>query len=267
MDLSCARGPSNLICGVFFATMQFVSGFAHAQDAGAPIRPADTLRVAVQAYNPALVVRTRDGEFNGVAVDLANALGKKRGQMIKFVPYDDPVHYNQSINKDEWDVAIAPRDLSRGSQLGFSEPLLEIDSSYVTRAGSPLTRAEDVDRAGVRVGVAQGSPNDGYLTRTLRSAQIVRLFGGALEAKQSLASGRIDVYADNTNVAYRIAAEVPGANVLVTRFNSTRITFAVPKKNSKLLEETNEFVQQAKRDGLVSDAVRRAGLRGVRQAR
>src|SRR4029079_2168089 len=117
--------------------------------------------------------------------------------------YPDIVHFNQSIGKDEWDAAISPRDLSRAGQLAFSEPFMEVGTSYIARPGSQIRSPEEIDNNGVRVGVAQPSAAYGFLSRTLKRAQIVRIYGGLTEAKQPLNNGRVDVYADYTDVAYR----------------------------------------------------------------
>jgi hypothetical protein len=45
----------------------------------------------------------------------------------------------------------------------------------VARPGTSLNSVDDVDHAGVKVAVAEHSPADGFLTRTLRKATIVRL--------------------------------------------------------------------------------------------
>jgi polar amino acid transport system substrate-binding protein len=233
----------------------------------ASVAPKGELRVALMTFNPVLVTRNPEGQFGGVSVELANAFGEKLKVPVRLVPYENTVRYNQSLGKDEWDVGFAPRDLSRTSQVVFSEPFMEFDSSYVTRAGSTLRTPEEVDRPGVKVAVAQGSAIDGYLTRSLKSAEIVRLVGGLVAAQETLSSGRADVYADFSHVAYRVASAVPGTTVMVSRFNVVRTSIVVPKSNEAALPILNDFIQQAKKDGLIADAIKRAGLRSVRASR
>ena len=180
------------------------------------------------------------------------------------MPYENPTRYNLSLGKDEWDVAIGPRDLSRTGQLAFSDVFMEADNGYVAKAGLSLRAAQDVDRAGVKVAVAQGSALDGFLTRTLKNAEIVRVLAGVPAAREALSFGRADVYAENASLAYRIAAEVPGATVLVGRFNAAQMSIAIPKANAAALGILNSFLADAKRDGLIVEAIKRAGLRGVR---
>jgi len=264
------RLVKGLLCTVaasLTAGLLIAVGPAKSQQDPSQTAKTSELRVALQTFNPTLATRRSDGQYAGVGVDIANALGKALGRPAKLIFYPDIVHYNQSIGKDEWDVAISPRDLSRAGQLAFTEPFMEVDTSYIARPGLTIRTPEEIDSNGIRVGVAQPSAAYGFLTRTLKHAQIVRVYGGLVDAKAALANGRIDVYADYTHVVNRLALEIPGSNVVVSRFNTTRMTIAVPKSNPNVLPRLNDFIKEAKRDGIITDAINRAGLRGVRAGR
>ncbi len=240
----------------------------HAEiDAAKLIMPKGELRVAVMASNPVLVSHAADGQLGGLSVELANAFAATLGVLPHFVSYENSVRYYQSLGRDEWDIGIAPRDLSRARELAFSDVFMEADNSYVARAGISVRAASEVDRSGIKVAVAQGSPLDGFLTRTLKAAEIVRVPIGAVSAREALSYGRADLYAESSHLAYRIAAELPGATVLLGRINVVQISIAVPKNNVAALPIVNEFLSDAKRDGLIVEAIKHAGLRGVRAAR
>jgi polar amino acid transport system substrate-binding protein len=244
------------------------TSLTNAQDqTGVSLAQNGELRVALITSNPMLVMRNSDGQLAGVSVDIANALGAKLGLPFHLVPYENVVRYNQSIGKDEWGVSFTPRDLSRAAQLAFSDPFMQVDDSYVARPGSVLRTPDEVDRPGVKVAVTQGSATDGFLSHTLKHALIVRLLGGLVSAREALSFGRTDVYADYTHIAYRLQAEIPGATVLVAPFNVARMSIAIPKANAAALPIVNDFIHDAKRDGVIADAVKRADLRGVRPAR
>jgi polar amino acid transport system substrate-binding protein len=235
--------------------------------AGASVAPKGELRVAVITSMPVLVTRNLEGKLTGVTVDLANAFASTLGVPVRLVPYENIVHYNQSIGRDEWDVGFAPRDLSRTGQLAFSDPFMEVDNSYVARSGLMLSTPDEVDHPGIKVAVAQGSAIDGFLTRTLKRAQIVRLVGGFDAAREALLFGRVDAYADSTQIAYRLMAEVPGATVLVAPLNVLQMSIAIPKSNSAALPIVNGFIHDSKRDGVISEAIKHADLRGARPGR
>lgn len=242
-------------------------GQARAQnDAAARLAPMGELRAALIASNPVLVTREADAKLGGVSVELAHALAAKLGVPVRLMPYENPARYNESLGKDEWDVGLAARDPSRGEHLAFSDVFMEVDNGYVARPGLSLKAADEVDRPGTKVAVAQGSAPDLFLTRTLKNAEILRVPGGFAPAREVLATGRADVYGENVHLAHRIAADILGAIVLDGRFNVVQMSIAVPKQNSAALSIINEFIVHAKRDGLIAQAITRAGLRGVRPA-
>lgn len=257
---SCVALISASIAGIYLASAQ--------GDASAVRRlaPSGELRAALIVSNPVLVTRLTDGQLGGVSVDLARALGAKLGVTVRLIPYENPARYNQSLGKNEWDIGLAARDPSRAEHLAFSDVFMEVDNGYVARPGLPLNKAEDVDRAGIKVAVAQGSAPDNFLTRTLKNAEIVRVPGGLVPAREALVAGRADVYGENAHLAHRIAAELPGASVLEGRFNVVHMSIAVPKAKTDALDAINQFVREMKRNGHIAQAIERAGLRGVRPA-
>ena len=101
----------------------------------------------------------------------------------------------------------------------------------------------------------------------LTNARLVRLPVGISYARDALSSGRADVYADSAAQASRIATALSGAVLLLGKINTVQMVIAVPKKNAAALNAVNEFVAEAKKDGSIADAIKRANLRGVRPAR
>jgi polar amino acid transport system substrate-binding protein len=249
-------------------TLTFCAVYAaptHAQtEAASQLASKGELRAALIVSNPVLVTRGADGQLGGVSVELARALATKLNVPVRLIPYDNPARYNESFGKNEWDVGLAARDPSRAEHLAFSDIFMEVDNGYVGRPGLTLKAAEEVDRPGIKIAVAQGSAPDGFLTRTIKNAEIVRVPGGLVPAREALAAGRADVYGENVHLAHRIAADLPGATVLEGRFNVVQMSIAVPKDNAAALPAVNDFIREAKRDGLIAQAISRAGLRGVR---
>src|SRR5262252_2074987 len=154
-------------------------------DTATKLAPKGELRAALIVSNPVLVTRGADGQLGGVSIELARALAVRLGRLV---PYDNPARYNESLSKNEWDIGLAARDPSRAEYLVFSDVFMEVDNGYVARPGLSLKSADEVDREGIKVAVAQGSAPDGFLTRTLKKAQIVRVPGGLAPAREVLAS-------------------------------------------------------------------------------
>jgi polar amino acid transport system substrate-binding protein len=237
---------------------------AQATPAAATLCPTGQLRAALIASNPVLVTRHPDGSVGGVSVAVARALASHLGVPIELKPYDNPARYNESLTIDDWDVGLAARDPSRAEHLVFSTTFMEVDNGYVARSGATLSSADEVDRPGVKIAVAQGSAPHNVLRRTIKNAELIEVPGGFDAAREVLASGKADVYGENLHLAHRIADAVPGSRVLAGRFNVVQMAIGVRKRAASALSAVDEFVKLARSDGTIQRAISAAGLRGVR---
>lgn len=141
---------------------------------------------------------------------------------------------------------------------------MEVDNGYVARHDAAPTAADEVDRSGVKIAVAQGSAPHTVLSRLIRNAEIIPVPGGFEPAREVLATGRADVYGENVHLAHRIADALPGAGVLPGRFNVVQMSVGVRKRAAAALPMIDEFVNRMRSDGTVQRAIAEAGLRGVR---
>src|SRR5262245_54576130 len=231
---------------------------------GATLYPTGKLRAALIAYNPVLVARRADCSLGGVSVAVARAFAAHLGVPIELKPYDNPARYNESLATDDWDIGLAARDPSRAEHLAFSATFMEVDNGYVARPGAAPTNAEEVDRVGVRIAVAQGSAPHTVLQRLIKNAEIVPIPGGFEPARAALSTGKADVYGENLHLAHRIGDALPGARVLPGRFNVVQMAIGVRKRAAAALPTVDEFVTRIRSDGTVQRAIAEAGLRGVR---
>ena len=239
-------------------------GWAQTTSAAAILAPTGKLRAALIASNPVLVARLPDGTLGGVSVASARALAAHLGVPIELKPYDNPARYNESLATDDWDIGLAARDPARADHLAFSVTFMEVDNGYVARPGAAPTNAEEVDRLGVKIAVAQGSAPHTVLRGLIKNAEIVPVPGGFEPAREALATGKADVYGENLHLAHRIAEALPGARVLPGRFNVVQMAIGVRKRAASALPMVDEFVNQIRSDGTVRKAIAEAGLRGVR---
>jgi polar amino acid transport system substrate-binding protein len=245
-------------------TCTHASARAQATSAASTLSPTGKLRAALIASNPVLVIRRPDGTLSGVSVAVARALAAQLGVPIELKPYDNPARYNESLANDDWDIGLAARDPSRAEHLAFSVTFMEVDNGYVARPGAAPTNAEEVDRAGVKIAVAQGSAPHTVLLRLIKNAEIVPVPGGFEPAREALATGKADVYGENLHLAHRIADALPGARVLPGRFNVVQMAIGVRKRAAAALPTVDEFVNRIRSDGTVQNAIAESGLRGVR---
>jgi polar amino acid transport system substrate-binding protein len=226
--------------------------------------PTGKLRAALIRSNPVLVTSRADGTLGGVSVVIATALADQLGVPAELKPYDNPVRYNESLESDDWDIGLAARDPLRADHLAFSSTFMEVDNGYVARPGAAPTSAEDVDRPGIKIAVAQGSAPHTVLRRLIKQAEILPIPGGFEAARTALANAEADVYGENLHLAHRIADAVPGAHVLPGRFNIVQMAIGVRKRAEAVLPTIDAFVEKIRADGTIQKAITEAGLRGVR---
>ena len=248
------------------ATATLLTGWtrAGAQAQATMLSPTGKLRAAVIVSNPVLVTRRADGAPGGVSVTVADALAARLGVPIEIKPYDNPARYNESLATDDWDIGLAARDPSRAEHLAFSTTFMEVDNGYVARPGAAPASADDVDRPGVKIAVAQGSAPHAVLKRLIKNAEIVAVPGGFEPAREALATGKADVYGENLHLAHRLADALPGARVLPGRFNVVQMAIGVRKRAASALPAIDELINGMRSDGTIQKAIAAAGLRGVR---
>jgi len=130
---------------------------------------------------------------------------------------------------------------------------------------SPIQSFADVDRAGVRLGVSQGSSSQGVLAARLKLATLVPV-PSLGDAQQMLQRGELDAFATNKGILFELAEKVPGAQVLNDRWGLENLALAIPKGRDIGLPYLREFAQGLVKRGELQNMAKRAGLRGLAKA-
>lgn len=231
------------------------------------IAPLGKLRVAMNGANPALVTPTTDGTVRGVAVDVGKFIAERLGVPFEPVVYANPQTYAASLGKGEWDIGIGVASPLAAEKADFSPDLMLFDFMFAARPGREFANPAQVDQPGVKIGVARNSAPDQFLSRTIKSAELVRVPGGVPSAIEMLRSGNADVYAGNGPIVHAIADGLPGTHIISGAFTTDRVAVALPKGRSSAAQgKLAEIVNEAKATGLVRKAIEQAGVKGVRVA-
>jgi polar amino acid transport system substrate-binding protein len=226
--------------------------------------PTGKLRASINLGNPVLASKDPEtGQPVGVSIDLAQAFADRLGVALELVVFDTAARSVDALCKAQADIGFFAIDPLRGEEIAFTAPYVLIEGSYMVASDSPIKSNDDVDRAGHRVAVGQGSAYDLYLSRELRHAQIVRaptapaVLDLFLEQKLEVAAGvRQMLVAD--------AQRVPGLRLLPGRFMVIRQAMATPKeRGDEAAAALRQFVEQMKQNGFVADALARHGIKGA----
>lgn len=235
--------------------------------ARAELAPTGKLRVGLILSNQVLVTKdSSSGELRGVTINLGEALAHRLGVQFEPVGYANPAALVKSFGSNEWDIAFLAFDPARAKDVDFSPPYMEVDNTYLVTTNSKVTTVEGTDRSGVTIAVPERSAPDLFLSRNLKSAQVLRVPGGAESAIQALTSGKADAYAENAHMLSLYADRLPGARVLEGRYTVIQHAIATPKGKAAAAEYVRAFVEEAKVNGTVAEAIRASGLRRTRVA-
>jgi polar amino acid transport system substrate-binding protein len=231
------------------------------------IAPQGKLRVAMNANTVVLMKRTPDGTITGgVGVEVGKFMAKKLGAVLELVAYPDSNTYTQSFGKGEWDIGFGARTPLVAEKADFILDVLLTDYLFVAAPGREFTNATQVDRRGVKIGVGLNSSSDQFLSKTLKSAELVRLPGGG-KSVEALRSGQVDVWAASASNVEQVPDRLPGAKIVPGAFTSDRTMVILPKGRSSAAQaKVVEIVNEAKKTGVVRKALEQTGARGVRAA-
>ena len=167
---------------------------------------------------------------------------------------------------DEWDVGLIGAEPQRASVIAFSQPYVEIQATYLVPKGSPITRLDEVDRAGVRVAVSRRAAYCLWLENNLKSATLMPTPEPGLDLSRELflAEGCDALAGLRPWLLTQQAEQLPGSTVLDGSFTSVLQSIGVPRQRadggaSMWLEQ---FVGEALASGLVEELIERHGVTG-----
>jgi polar amino acid transport system substrate-binding protein len=229
----------------------------------AMIAPGGKLRVGLYTGAPtSIVIDATTGDRKGVAFDVGAEIARRLGVTYEPVIFPRNADILPALKDGKLDLVFTNASPAREKDIAFAPPALFIEQGYLVPKGSPIASLEQVDRAGVRVGVSQGSTSQTVLARELKNAQVVPA-ANSQEAIAMLASGGLSAFATNKSILYQMAADLPGSTVLPGRLGLERLSFGIAKERADALRLLVKVVDGVTRDGTVARAAEHAGLRGV----
>ena len=233
------------------------------QDVVAALSPTGRLRASINLGNPILANRGADGKPYGVSIDLAREFGKWLGVDVELVVFDAAGRSVEAVTAEQADIGFFAIDPLRGAGISFTAPYVLIEGAYLVREDSPISDNAEVDREGITVTVGKGSAYDLYLTRELKSAQIVRAPTSPTVVDTFLAQG-FSVAAGVRQQLEADAQRLSGLRMLPGRFMVIQQAMGLPRgRGEAAAAALRYFVEEMKARGFVADALRRHGIEGA----
>lgn len=236
---------------------------AVAPEIRAALAPTGSLRIAVYPGSPTSLVRGPGAqEMRGLTVEMGRELARRLGVPAEIMVFERVPEIVEALKAGRADFTITNSSPARAREIDFTPPLVQLETGYLVPAASAITSIAEVDRAGVRVGVAQGSTSQGTLTRELKLASVVAA-PSVVTAADMLRQGQLDAFATNKGILFDMSDRLPGSKVLAGRWGLEQLAVAVPQGRAVSAAYLKDFVADVRAQGLVAQAAARAGLRGL----
>jgi polar amino acid transport system substrate-binding protein len=227
------------------------------------LAPTGSLRVGVYAGSPtSLVQNPKTGERLGVTLELGQRLAQQLGVPVQVIEFPRVAEVIEALKREQVDMTFTNASPARARDVRFTRPLVQLELGLLLPPQSPVTRFAQVDQAGLRVGVSQGSSSQAALGQQLKLAQLVPV--ASLEvAQQLLRSGQLDAFATNKGILFELREKLPDFKVSDDRWGLENLAIAVPKGREAGHAFLDAFAEQVTRTGQLAAMAERAGLRGL----
>ena len=227
------------------------------------LAPTGKLRVGLNHGNFLLVTPGSSGtDPRGVASDVARELGRRVGVPVEFIRFDSAGKLGDGVKTGVWDVAFLGAEPQRAADIAFTAAYLEIPSTYIVPAGSPIRSVAEVDREGVRIAVADQSAYGLFLSRSVKHARLV-LTQGVDASFDVFVAQKLEALAGLKPRLLTDVQKLPGARVLDGQFTAVQQAIGTPKSRAAAAEYLRAFVEEVKASGVVAEAISRNAVQGV----
>jgi polar amino acid transport system substrate-binding protein len=227
------------------------------------IAPSGKLRVGLNHGNFLLVTPGSSAtDPRGVASDVARELGRRVGVPVEFIKFETAGKLGDGVKTGAWDVAFLGAEPQRAAEIAFTAAYLEIPSTYLVPAGSPIRSVAEVDREGVRIAVADQSAYGLYLARTIKHAKLV-MTKGLDSSFEVFVSQKLEALAGLKPRLLTDVQKLPGARILDGQFTAVQQAIGTPKNREASVRFLRAFVEDVKASGLMAEAISRNGAQGV----
>jgi polar amino acid transport system substrate-binding protein len=253
------------LVAVTFASSAGAQDKAQDADAKKELASTGTLHVGVAvAPQPSPLFATKDGEGKpvGVTVDLGTALGKRLGVPVDFFVAPNTGELTDALAKAAIDVSFMPVDAERKARVAFGPFYVLVESTYMATAASGAKTVADVDRAGMRVVGIAGTTTIRSAAASLKNTTITPM-RSVDDALAALRDGKADAFALGRDTLPAYVKQIPGAVIVDGYFQKTGVAIAVPLNRFNARAYVTAFMEDAKKSGLVRQALDKAGFNNV----
>jgi polar amino acid transport system substrate-binding protein len=224
-------------------------------DIVADLAPGGVLRAAINLGNPVIAQGTHEAP-TGVTVDIAREIAARLDVPVEFACFTAARHALQALMTGQAAICFLAIEPAREAEVAFTAPYVLIEGVFAVPSQSPLITVDDVDSAGVRIGVNRESAYDLFLSRTLRHATLVRGTAGTEE----FLTRKLEAVAGIRQPMTDFVTAHPGTRLIEQPFMQIRQAVGAAKASRpETIRFLHGLVEELKASGFIADALRRSG--------
>jgi polar amino acid transport system substrate-binding protein len=228
------------------------------------LKKAGTIPVGWAAFKPLIFLDTASGKVTGMWGDITQQMVTDGLHLTPKWVEGTWATIVTGIQAEKWDVAAAGLTEARSKVADPTDPFLKVDYTMLVKGDSPAKSWKDLDQAGKRISVSQGSNTDQALTKVIKHATIVRV--RQEQALLELLGGKVDAQAVQKDYAMQAMHQYQGLHTVSDAFGTSLIGWYVPKGADDLKAAVNEWLKSAKQSGVVKQLIDKWKLEGAEPA-
>ncbi|BCT76839.1 hypothetical protein SCMU_26810 [Sinomonas cyclohexanicum] len=207
-----------------------------------------TIKVGTLSDAPPNIFIDKDGNFTGYDNELLKAMAAKLGLKVEFVSTKFQSLLAQVSTKqfDMGSSSISTTD-ARRETVAFTNGYDFGYMAIVVKDGAKVKTFDDL-KAGVRIGVVQGTVQDDFVTNTLKLDPV--RFPDYNTVYASVKSGQVDAWVAPSQQAEGQVKAGDGTTIAQKKVNTQNFTaYAVAKDNQPLVDALNSALDAVVADG------------------
>jgi len=241
------------------------SAGAQTPDLAKQFAPAGVLRVGVLMVSYFAI--EDNGALKGVVPDLGNELARRLGVPARLIKYENPVAVIDAFRKGELDVTFIGITADRAAAFDFGPVVLDLQTTYLVPASSPIQSISEIDREGVRLLVPARSAQEAHLKKTIQKATMISVIvENPKPAVEKLAAGEADAFSHVVPMLVSAQRGLPGSRILPGSYYNVPIAIGYAKERPQAVADfAKQFAGDVKKSGFVQQSLDRAGesVKGV----
>lgn len=216
------------------------------------------LTMSTNAAFPPYEMTADDGSFEGIDVEVAEAIADKLGLELQIDDMDfDAALLAAQNGKSDMVMAGVTVTEERQTVMDFSNTYATGIQVVIVPEDSAIASIEDM--TGKMIGVQRGTTGDLYCSASVEDGgfgeENVTPYDNGLTAVQALQNGQVDCVVIDNAPAQEFVKANPGLKILDTEYANEDYAIGVAKGNTQLLDAINGALEELEADGTLQSIV------------